>query len=1062
MNKLSLVFLLVFACVMIKAQTISLDKVARYELPYQDNKALLAAAETRSKQGKAPQFAVSLPVDINPNSHGTWESLGDGRKQWRLRIFSAGAKSLNLGFTDYYMPRGGSMRLYSPDMQMVQGPFSPADNESHGQLWTPIVEGEELIIELTIPEKAQNQVLLQLGFINHDFLGFGQIVSGSCNLDAVCGFVDGFGIVDDYRDIIRSVGVYGLNGNTFCTGFLINNTANDCRPFFMTADHCGLNSGNAPSIVVYWNFENSTCRQPNSAASGANGDGQLTQFNSGSVYRAGWDGSDFALVELDDDVPTEYLPFFAGFDATSGATGDSVICVHHPNTEEKRISFEFDLTAIASIGGNPNPNGNYVVVNDWDIGTTEGGSSGSPLFDKQKRVIGQLFGGQAACGNNAYDVYGWIHRSWTGGGTSSTRLQDWLDPTNTGLLVMDGRECGPNIITNPRILDLCSPLNANYNLQASEGFLDSVQLSITGLPAGVAVNLSPNPIAPGDFSTLTLSNLTPLLAGSFDFTLTGTDGIDTTIKTLSLVISQGIPISSPLSPANGAIEVTSSPLLEWIALPLTQYVVELATDSNFVNMVGIGGVQAGQWSPGNLMEETDYYWRVKGTNVCGAGNYSPTQRFRTGALFCGGTASSDVPKVIPSSGFNTITSTIVVTENGFIEDLNLRNLNIDHTWVGDLVITLTSPQNKEVILLDQISCVSEDIRADFDDQSPLTYADLINDCPFANPAINGAYQPLQSLSNFNGDQMQGIWTLTVIDNELGDGGTINGWELEFCSTVESALLPIPKEAEICLGQGLDFDILIGDSFNANPGVVLTITDLPAGVSFNINTVPTQPNTIVGASLSPFNTTGQYEVQVNAIDGVSQRSAKLTINVIDRAEANLLFPVDSVSQVSLTPILHWESDFPADSFKVELALDPSFNNIVQTHYSIADSVELDPLDHAVYYHWRVQAYNDCGDKLSSPQVFATAWATSIAQELGLSANIFPNPAREKLSLELASPLMHTLNWELISFTGQSLDQGTLPAGVLGADISLRSYPSGLYFLRLSHQEYRFTERFFIQK
>ncbi|MEL7529774.1 MAG: proprotein convertase P-domain-containing protein [Bacteroidota bacterium] len=498
-------------------------------------------------------------------------------------------------------------------------------------------------------------------------------------------------------------------------------------------------------------------------------------------------------------------------------------------------------------------------------------------------------------------------------------------------------------------------------------------------------------------------------------------------------------------------------------MPLSQYVVEIATDSNFINLVNIGGLQAGQWSPGTLMEETNYYWRVRGTNACGTGNFSPTQSFKTGALFCERTASANVPIPIASGGGSTITSTLVVAESGLIEDLNLRNLNIDHTWVGDLTISLTSPQGKEVILLDQIDCNMDDVRAGFDDQAILTQSDLINNCAFSNPAIAGDYQPLQSLSNFNGDQMQGLWTLTITDNLFGDGGSLNAWELEFCRAEKSALIPIPEEVEICLGTGVDFDILVGNSFNDNPGVVLTISDLPMGVNYTINSVPTPPNTIVGASLSPFNSLGQYELQVNAIDGGgTQRSAKLTINVIDQPQTNLLLPMDSATQIALTPALHWETDFVADSFKVEIALDADFNNIVQTHFSLLDSVILDPLDHAAYYHWRVHAYNKCGDSLSNSQVFATVWATGILEELGVSINVFPNPAREELNIELESALANDLKWELINLTGQTLRQGLLPAGEKKTKLLLTQMPSGLYLIRLSHKGGRFTERLFIQK
>ena len=111
--------------------------------------------------------------------------------------------------------------------------------------------------------------------------------------------------------------VIGTGGGTFCTGFLVNNTAQDLTPNFMTANHCGINSGDAASLVAYWNYENSTCRPPGSAASGGPGDGTLNQFNTGSIFRASYAASDFTLVELDDPIPSAYDVHWAGWDATA-------------------------------------------------------------------------------------------------------------------------------------------------------------------------------------------------------------------------------------------------------------------------------------------------------------------------------------------------------------------------------------------------------------------------------------------------------------------------------------------------------------------------------------------------------------------------------------------------------------------------------------------------------------------------------------------------------------------------------------------------------------------------
>ena len=85
----------------------------------------------------------------------------------------------------------------------------------------------------------------------------------------------------------------------------------------------------------------------------------------------------------------------------------------------------------------------------WDRGTTEGGSSGSPLFDQNKRVIGQLHGGVGQC-TNVNDWYGRLSTSWQGGGTSGSRLADFLDSLSTGAMTLDGRDSdGPSPDPDP-------------------------------------------------------------------------------------------------------------------------------------------------------------------------------------------------------------------------------------------------------------------------------------------------------------------------------------------------------------------------------------------------------------------------------------------------------------------------------------------------------------------------------------------------------------------------------------------------------------------------------------
>lgn len=416
----------------------SLRDVPVVEMPEQSQAALIEQARRIDEKRGDGVFRFAEPIDvaITPETDGTWEMLADGSERWRVRIASPGAISLNLGFSKYEMPEGGRLSYFPPEAEQNRPirDFTAADNEEHGQLWTPILESDEVVLEVTLPPDSRDLLALKVAKVNHGFRTGNQKVlgndsSGSCNIDVACTPDSTIGpLIQMYADQVRSVGAFTLNGFDACSGALINNTANDGTPYFLTAEHCGITPGNAPSMVVYFNFENSTCRPPGSTESGQSGDGPKNQFNSGAIFRADSEPSDFCLVELDDPVPTSYNVFYAGWDRT-GANGMAV-GIHHPGVAEKRISFELDDTV--------DRNGTHVEVTDWDYGTTEPGSSGSPLFDAAGRIIGDLTGGLAACGNDEYDEYGRLSVSWAGGGTNDTRLSDWLDPLSTGATAMDG------------------------------------------------------------------------------------------------------------------------------------------------------------------------------------------------------------------------------------------------------------------------------------------------------------------------------------------------------------------------------------------------------------------------------------------------------------------------------------------------------------------------------------------------------------------------------------------------------------------------------------------------
>jgi lysyl endopeptidase len=451
----------------------------------------------RDRLGMPPRFAVPEQVSITPAKQGTWENLGNGELLWRLRILGReGATSLNLGFTRFKMPAHGRLMVYSADGQQVVRPFTAADNAAHGELWTPVVTTNDLIVELTVPRQEARAVELKLGWINQGYRGFGTIPgqayekSGSCNLDVEC-----LGGTDSWRQQMRSVAVISTGGSTFCTGSLLNDTAGDRKMYFITANHCSITSGNAASLVAYWNYQNSFCRTPGSAASGQAGDGQLTQFHTGSFFRASSAASDFTLVELDDPPVAAFNHFWAGWDRSTGnfACTAATPCagIHHPNTDEKRITYVTTTTATTSYNNPASPGDGTHIWAHWATdppgpftvpGVTEPGSSGSPLYSQAGRFIGQLHGGPSACGatgDNLSDYYGRFSVSWAGGGTNATRLSNWLDAGNTGATTVNGLDSSTG----------CTPPAAPTGLTATATSQTQINLAWTAVPGATSYTI---------------------------------------------------------------------------------------------------------------------------------------------------------------------------------------------------------------------------------------------------------------------------------------------------------------------------------------------------------------------------------------------------------------------------------------------------------------------------------------------------------------------------------------------------------------------------------------------
>ena len=411
----------------------------------------LAAEDAVTDQYKeAPwRFGVEREVDLGLEDAGSWTFEKD-RWIWRLGIHCEGATGIALRLGTFDVPEGAALYVWNAERTQFLGSFTEANEKEWGSLPLGLLDADRVVIEYEEPLAVHGQGDIQIEQVVHGYRSllqhpenapeasmgpFGN--SGSCNINVNC--PDG----SDWQVAKRSVALITNGGFAVCTGALVNNTAEDGTPYFLTANHC---LGNPNNWVYYFNHESSTC-------SGSTG--PTNQSVAGGTLLVNSGSSDVALIQLSSTPPASYNVEYAGWDA-SGSTPTSAVGIHHPSGDVKKICFEDNSPYFSTAGG-----AQVWWINQWELGVTEPGSSGSPLFDQNQRIIGQLYGGAAACSgsvnNGAYDYYGRMNVSWGVG------VSGYLDPLNTGQLTIDSYPTNSNSTAGCTLPSAC-----NYDPEALE------------------------------------------------------------------------------------------------------------------------------------------------------------------------------------------------------------------------------------------------------------------------------------------------------------------------------------------------------------------------------------------------------------------------------------------------------------------------------------------------------------------------------------------------------------------------------------------------------------------
>ncbi len=393
-------------------------------------------AKNDSDKSRPWRFGYELKVNLGLKNSGVWDELPNGDRIWRINIISKDAKTLNFIFDTYKIPRGATMHLYNSDKSDLLGAYTNIFNRPDQMLGTWMVEGDNVWIEYFEPASVAGKGQLNIAKVIHGYRSitntqiqsknFGD--SGDCNQDVECPVGEDF---DELKDRLKHAVAFVIMDGFVCTGTLINNTKNDKAPYFLTANHCNAGSESTWAFRFNWISPNPSC-----ATTTGSTDAAVNQTTSGATRLAANVESDFKLLNLDGGLDESWELEWAGWDRRDIAA-NFAIGIHHPSGDIMKVCRENTaLTQIKTgIGGLTDPVDSWQVT-DWDLGVTEGGSSGSALFDPNGRIVGQLAGGGAACSgtndNDLSDFYGRFNVSWSFGNSDSNRLSNWLDPDNTG------------------------------------------------------------------------------------------------------------------------------------------------------------------------------------------------------------------------------------------------------------------------------------------------------------------------------------------------------------------------------------------------------------------------------------------------------------------------------------------------------------------------------------------------------------------------------------------------------------------------------------------------------
>lgn len=440
----------------------------------------------REKRGQLYRVGIATSVHLTTINSGCW-SKNNNKATWELIIENPGAKALSFIFKRFKLSTDATFWIENMKGEKVSNTYSDKDTLDELQQNIALCMGDKLLLKLEETIKnTPSEIEIERVIYNYRLKINSSVEkineSQNCEVNVNCS--EG----KEYQDEKKGVAVVYVIDQLFagfCSGSLVNNTAQNCKPLMLTAFHCGISTSDFDLNLwqFYFNYESPNCSNPIS-------EGNLkSNFITGCKRLAGAEdggaitGSDFLLLQigsiLNEETTIEKLKsanfnvYWNGWDVNN-IPPISGVGIHHPEGDIKKIS-TYTTAPISSNYGETASNTHWKlfwVETENGHGVTEGGSSGSPLFtynNGNSRIVGTLTGGTSCCISggcsidsssvNSQDVYGKLSYHWeSNGDTPNKKLSPFLDPLKTNVKILDGSY-------NPCSISNLTPINTINNFK---------------------------------------------------------------------------------------------------------------------------------------------------------------------------------------------------------------------------------------------------------------------------------------------------------------------------------------------------------------------------------------------------------------------------------------------------------------------------------------------------------------------------------------------------------------------------------------------------------------------